>query len=336
MVLFALAAAAATAAPLPPALAPYVHDGKLDPGDWGWMRGAFTDAGPAQKAVWTAVRDWLSRCAAADRSTNLAELATLGIAIPPAPDTGPLRTLVCAQAGFQPEGASAQDWPSFVRDAAVVRPIARAYLSAVAIAEEVARPDDDADLAQQISSRAVGEQMLRFGFSWAGGARPDSPALTAPQRAILASEISMATEVRDRANTVWLKGIVARGGWPKRSQVGGPAADTAWLLVQHADAEPAFQLRALRLMEPLVATGDVDRKNYAYLYDRVMLRIAGHQRYATQMTCKGGYYSPLPLENATAVDARRREAGMQSLADYEKQMIEVAGPCPPDRPAAGP
>jgi hypothetical protein len=35
-------------------------------------------------------------------------------------------------------------------------------------------------------------------------------------------------------------------------------------------------------MEPLVAQGEVTKQNYAYLYDRIMLKLAGKQRYATQ------------------------------------------------------
>ncbi|HLA63912.1 MAG TPA: DUF6624 domain-containing protein, partial [Rhodothermales bacterium] len=73
----------------------------------------------------------------------------------------------------------------------------------------------------------------------------------------------------DSLNTEWLRAIVARRGWPTVSQVGADAAGGAWLLVQHADRDPAFQRAMLALMEPLAASGEVSRSNVAYLTDRV-------------------------------------------------------------------
>ena len=53
---FALLLTAQAPPPPPAALAPYVKDGRFDPGDYGWMRGSFADATPAQKdAVESAV-----------------------------------------------------------------------------------------------------------------------------------------------------------------------------------------------------------------------------------------------------------------------------------------
>src|SRR5262245_47910462 len=45
----------------------------------------------------------------------------------------------------------------------------------------------------------------------------------------------------DRENTARLKQIIDRIGWPTISRVGAQASSAAWLLVQHADAEPEFQ-----------------------------------------------------------------------------------------------
>ena len=116
-------------------------------------------------------------------------------------------------------------------------------------------------------------------------------------------------------------------GWPKRSHVGESAAKKAWLLVQHADARPAFQLRALRPIEPLMRAGEADRRNYASPYDRVMLKLTGTQRYATQPTCRGGRLVPMPLEDEHASDARRREMGMDPLAEYQARALRETGPC---------
>src|SRR4051794_19546723 len=65
----------------------------------------------------------------------------------------------------------------------------------------------------------------------------------------------------DHKNTARLKEIVDKHGWPGKSLVGTAGAQDAWLLVQHADRDPAFQKRCLELMTPLVAKGEVSGIN---------------------------------------------------------------------------
>ena len=120
----------------------------------------------------------------------------------------------------------------------------------------------------------------------------------------------LAIRARDEANTAWLKAEVAAHGWPTIPKVGKAAAANAWLMVQHADDDPPFQLAMLRLMEPLATRGEVARDNHALLYDRVMLKIVGTQRYGTQWSCESGRWAPSPLEDAKTVDTWRRSAGM--------------------------
>jgi hypothetical protein len=72
----------------------------------------------------------------------------------------------------------------------------------------------------------------------------------------------------DQDNTRWLKGVVAWYGWPTRSMVGDDGAAAAWLLVQHADHDRAFQRRCLVLMQALPAD-QTSPEHIAYLADRV-------------------------------------------------------------------
>jgi len=316
-------------------LNPYISNGRFDPGDYKWLRGRFAHASEPDRAANEAIEEWEKRCFAASRAESRAELAALGINSGENLDTVPPRDPICSEVSASPWPLNLDDWESFAHDVLIVRPIAQAYLSAVAAAETIAAPHGPS-LSDWINARAMGEQMLRSGIAWAGGNQADSPVLTTQQRAILISQISIAIVQRDHANTEWLKGLVAAKGWPRRSIVGDGAAGVAWLLAQHADADPAFQLRALRLMEPLIPLGEVDRKNYAYLYDRVMLKIVGRQRYATQMTCKGGRYVPQPLESEGLVEKRRREMGLGTLREYEQQMVKVVGACPAASPTTKP
>ena len=155
----------------------------------------------------------------------------------------------------------------------------------------------------------------------------DAPRLSPDGKAVLSARIGVAMTAADHANTEWLRGIVVNEGWPKISAVGQPASDAAWLLVQHADADPAFQLQALRLMEPLLASGEINPRNYAYLYDRVMLKLTGKQRYATQFTCKSGKRVPQPLEQEEAVDRLRAQAKLEPYRGALARMDQTYGAC---------
>lgn len=75
----------------------------------------------------------------------------------------------------------------------------------------------------------------------------------------------------DHNNTAWLAGIVARGGWPRSSEIGEDAATAAWVLAQHADDSPDVQLTFHRHMTAAVASGEADPKLLAYLEDRVRI-----------------------------------------------------------------
>ena len=52
-----------------------------------------------------------------------------------------------------------------------------------------------------------------------------------------------------RRNAVRLRQILETSGWPTAEQVGAEAAKSAFLIVQHADHDPALQKRALVLMK---------------------------------------------------------------------------------------
>ena len=312
--------------PLPVVLSGYVQLGRFDPGDYAWLRGAFPDATAAERAAYKPVTDWQVECFARRQAQVKRELAALGVRnakVPPAPYGGGL----CAAVSYYRAASRGRaSFPAFARDVAVARPITGAFLFATRLAEEQGGPRGST-LADKLAARPMGEQILRIATSWGEGDAKDAPALAPGVREVVLAQLDAAIAERDHANTEWLKEIVARDGWPKRSIVGEHQANFAWLLVQHADLDPAFQLRALRLMEPLVPGGEVARPDYALLFDRVQLQIAGTQRYGTQMTCRAGTWTPLPLEDEAAVPRRRVEAGLPPMAEYVAQMRAMAGDC---------
>lgn len=324
---------ATAAAPPPPApLEPYIRDGRFQPGDYAWMRGRFEDATAAEQEAFAQVRGWINSCFEAGQAENRAALRAMGVAEPKLERVG-FRYGLCAQVASMPYGMEYKSFREFQVALAAATPVAETYLMAVDIAGQ-SRGPLGATLAEQLLARPLREQMLRKGLGWGEGELSHAPALPPMVKAIVRSRIAVALAEEDGSNTAWLKGISEKQGWPKISEVGERAASQAWLLVQHADADPVFQLQALRLMEPLLAKGEVSKQDYAYLYDRTMLKIAGKQRYATQVMCSGGRRMSQPLEDPVAIERLRAEAGLKPLQDYMTDLQKTAGDCPPDPPGA--
>lgn len=313
--------------PLPDILKPYVRDGRLVPGDFGYLMPLLRGGHPADDSAFAAFLKWQEACWAEAKSRVRADLQALGIAEPKI-DNFAGAPLLCRMAAYTPFQSSAMTVAHFQELRQRVSPIAETYLVAVQQAKNFGGPRGGT-LADSLIARPLGEQMLRIATSWGQGGMSDVPQLSPEELKFFQSRIGMEIAVLDQENTEWLKGVVAKQGWPKISVVGQRAANEAWLLAQHADHDPVFQLQMLRLMEPLLATGEVSKSNYAYLYDRIMLKLTGKQRYATQMTCQAGKRVPSPLEDDKTVDRLRAEMGMDPLAKYMKQMDELVGICPP-------
>jgi len=180
----------------------------------------------------------------------------------------------------------------------------RAWFVAVAISVAVAQPAlRDELLAMMDADQGARDKLIKSDFK-------DEEAL-AEMKAL------------DGRHTARLKQIVDAWGWPTSSLVGEKAAHAAWLLVQHADADPAFQRRCLDLMAKLPAA-EVSGKDVAYLSDRVLLAEGKPQRFGTQFEKDAaGKWVPKKLEDPEHVDARRREVGLMPLADYARMMAET-------------
>lgn len=122
--------------------------------------------------------------------------------------------------------------------------------------------------------------------------------------------------VIDHENTEAVKRHVLAWGWPTISDFGARHAGIAWLLVQHADQDVAFQKKCLRLMEPLVPIKEVSGPNYAYLYDRVARNTGRPQRYGTQLSFREGKMSLQETEDVKNLDKRRRSVGLGPVREY--------------------
>ncbi len=151
-------------------------------------------------------------------------------------------------------------------------------------------------------------------------------------KAYLSGYNNAATCRSDRGNTAWLKSDLAAHGWPKLSTDGADMAGDAWLLVQHADHDPAFQKQVLPMLEALLPAKEVAGKSYAYLYDRVAMHDNRPLRYGSQGRCNGvGAWEPLPVEDPATLDARRAAVGLGPEADYIQKFAKTCASMVPPK-----
>lgn len=131
-------------------------------------------------------------------------------------------------------------------------------------------------------------------------------------------------ELHER-NAARLLAILQCDGWPGRSMVGEDAAGAAWLILQHAIGNPTLQRQGLALLREAATAGEVPLVQVAMLEDRILSNEGRGQRFGTQFDWdEHGLISPLPIEDAAHVDARRRDIGLAPLAQDIRRMRELA------------
>ncbi|WET50776.1 hypothetical protein PYS58_06495 [Chryseobacterium indologenes] len=91
-----------------------------------------------------------------------------------------------------------------------------------------------------------------------------------------------------RENAAALRQIIKEIGFPGISKVGTEASEAAWLIAQHAIAEPAFMKLFFELMTE--NSWDINKKHWAYLNDRILYFQGKPQRFGTQLNADGSIY----------------------------------------------
>jgi hypothetical protein len=120
--------------------------------------------------------------------------------------------------------------------------------------------------------------------------------------------------------------LAAHESWFRMSEVGPRAATAAFTIVQHS-GDLGLQKQVLASMEPLLAANEVDKGDYALLWDRVAVAEGRPQRYATQASdCDGDrYVTPRDLEDPAGLDARRAAMGLEPMAEHFALMQKMYG-----------
>jgi hypothetical protein len=186
-------------------------------------------------------------------------------------------------------------------------------------------PDQDITwLRAKLANMAALDQLARAIL-----AGPQLRELAADDRQILDHALTARLKEVDAMNRVTLSALVKTHGWFTIDRYGAQTDHDAWLIVQHADADPDFQRQMLTLLEPLAARGATDPKNFAYLFDRVAVSWNDSsqrklQRFGTQGQCSGpGAWEPLPVEDPEHLEERRAQAGLEPMTTYKAYFRDV-------------
>ena len=143
----------------------------------------------------------------------------------------------------------------------------------------------------------------------------------------------------DENNLNWLKAEVARNGWFDIPRYGTAADNAAWLMVQHADGDPDYQLYIASVLAAKARSGETNAQNFAHLSDRIAVRVGLPQKYATQMECVDGeWLAPergcsrgtrraSRRDGSTAVSRTGRAAQEPALRQTEAVTAAVGAQC---------
>lgn len=110
-------------------------------------------------------------------------------------------------------------------------------------------------------------------------------------------------------------------------KVGEDGSNNFWLIIQHCDKFPEFQMEILEAMEKEVKNKNADPNNYAYLYDRVLVNAGQKQKFGTQIDydveTTGRAFPKFGLIDSTNVDKIRGEYSLGPLKDYLNLMTTM-------------
>lgn len=126
------------------------------------------------------------------------------------------------------------------------------------------------------------------------------------------------TDSVDARHTKAMKEIISRDGWPGRSMVGSDGEEAAFILVQHADKDTAFQSNCLKLVEKAYKAGEASGQDLALLTDRVLVHLGKPQLYGSQVKFVNGRVVVDSIEDERNIDKRRAELGLVPMAEYLK------------------
>jgi len=184
-----------------------------------------------------------------------------------------------------------------------------------------------AALAQDCAPRELGNELLQRNET-------DQTARKALMANAESKEVLNRVLEIDRGNTAYMRTVLAKCGWPKRSQVGEDAAKAAWRLTQHADMDPGFQVLAALQLKYAVLSGEATAWDLAVLVDRNRRLTDQPQVYGMQfMTTPGKTIRFYDIVTPSQLDARRNQIGLAPFYCWATRISEQNGDAPVEWPA---
>jgi VWFA-related protein len=116
-------------------------------------------------------------------------------------------------------------------------------------------------------------------------------------------------------NFVHLCSILKEYGWPSRGMAGEDGTAAAFLLLRNSGAAQ-LQKDLLPVVLAAVRKGELARPDFANYFDRLRLSLGLMQVFGTEATVNNGFLVVFPIEAESHVDDRRKEFGLEPLADY--------------------
>ncbi|MCY3699891.1 MAG: hypothetical protein OXH46_09700 [Gemmatimonadetes bacterium] len=114
--------------------------------------------------------------------------------------------------------------------------------------------------------------------------------------------------------------IIESVGWPGADLVGPDGAEAAWIILQHAIAEPGLLRRALPLLQAAAREGKASPRHAAMLEDRIRFFEGRPQRYGTQFDWDAdGKLSAGEVDDPQRLDERRHAVGLPPLAEQMEE-----------------
>jgi hypothetical protein len=306
---------------LPVWVEPYTVNGELSWENIAWVETRFVSTDDA-KSRWKALTDWATMRKRERAAVMRSRLEKDGVAAAALPEdcydddscqlVGDIEELIARGPGAFPAFTALR---AAVQEAA---PAVEAFRLAVQTSWHVGlqRKDGTGD---RLRVAAICDQAYRIAIT--GMQYPERQLPRLSESGLKLFYIGLNAEMRkqDRAHTDFVKRNVVADKWPKRSDLGESGSADLWLIIQHSDQDPVFQHRMLVQLTSAVAAGEANAGQVAYLYDRVMLKLSGKQRYGTQLSCDDGHFAPRPLEkDVGATDRLRKDIGMESMTEYLK------------------
>lgn len=130
----------------------------------------------------------------------------------------------------------------------------------------------------------------------------------------------------DQRNRDAVMGMLPEEGWFSIAAYRKEAAEAAFHIINHADADA--QRQVLPAIERMALRGEADPTNFATMYDKLQIKLGLPQRYGTQFVCVDHRRELYRLEDPARVEALRMAMKFRiSLAEMLKQRSENSKRC---------